>query len=122
MRDFLSSLSSQAPCQSVYERTGEIGTVGALGEPDDSVIHQFTLEEAVRGLVGAVIGAAGGTLFINAIKVTIEMPRTSTPIPTAIDIVPASYRETVLRVILALTAATWTPSIRASKMSIVDAL
>ena len=110
---------------SVYERTGEIGTVRALGEPDASVIHQFTLEGAMLGFVGAVIGAAGGlacTLFINAIKVTMEMPGTSTSIPIAIDIVPASYLEAILIVILASTAATWIPSIRASKMSIVDAL
>ena len=110
---------------SVYERTGEIGTVRALGEPDASVIHQFTLEGAMLGLIGAVVGAIGGlalTLLINAIKVTMEMPGTSTPIPIVIDIVPASYLEAVLIVILASTAATWIPSIRASKMSIVDAL
>ena len=110
---------------SVFERTGEIGTVRAMGENVPSIVRQFLLEGAVLGLVGALLGAAAGVIFsliINACKFMIDLPGTSSPIAVAINIVPAGYVEAILIVILAAVAATWFPSVRASKMPIVEAL
>jgi ABC-type lipoprotein release transport system permease subunit len=47
----------------VFERTREIGIIGALGLKPREITFLFLLEGILIGLMGAVVGAALGTLF-----------------------------------------------------------
>ena len=111
---------------SVLERTGEIGTVMALGNKRASVLRGFLLEGALLGLLGAALGvlvALGlGQLLALA---QIEMP----PPPTfarsyhaALLITPGMVLETVLIACVTTTLASLYPAWRASRMVIVDAI
>jgi putative ABC transport system permease protein len=111
---------------SVLERTGEIGTVMALGNTRASVLRGFLLEGALLGLLGAALGVlaalgAGQLLDLAAI----EMP----PPPTfarsyhaALLVTPAMVLEVLLIAVLTTTLASLYPAWRASRMEIVEAI
>ena len=110
---------------SVYERTGEIGTVLALGETSNSVVGQFAFEGLILGVLGALCGAVlavAVSAFINIMNFPIDLPGTSVPIQIKIALLPGAFAESMFVVILASVAATWIPSLRASKTSITEAL
>tara|TARA_R110000772_G_scaffold268721_2_gene398124 strand:+ start:42936 stop:44159 length:1224 start_codon:yes stop_codon:yes gene_type:complete len=111
---------------SVLERTGEIGTVMALGNTRASVMRGFLLEGALLGLLGAVLGvlAALGVGQLLALA-AIEMP----PPPTfarsydaALLITPPMVLEVLLIAIVTTTLASFYPAWRASRMEIVEAI
>ncbi len=111
---------------SVLERTGEIGTVMALGNTRASVLRGFLLEGALLGLLGAVLGvlAALGVGQLLALA-AIEMP----PPPTfarsydaALLITPPMVLEVLLIAIVTTTLASFYPAWRASRMEIVEAI
>ena len=111
---------------SVLERTGEIGTVMALGNTRASVLRGFLLEGALLGLLGAVLGvlAALGIGQLLALA-AIEMP----PPPTfarsydaALLITPPMVLEVLLIAIVTTTLASFYPAWRASRMEIVEAI
>ena len=109
----------------VYERTGEIGTVRALGETDRDVVLQFTLEGAILGAIGVVLGWALGLIVavtLSSAGITMDMPGAALPIPVNIVLVPSAFITAGLVTWLTAIAATWYPSIRATRMSIVEAL
>lgn len=117
---------SNTMMMSVLERTGEIGTVMALGNKRASVLRGFLIEGALLGLLGAALGvlvALGlGQLLALA---EIEMP----PPPTfarsyhaALLITPGMVLETVLIACVTTTLASLYPAWRASRMVIVDAI
>tara|TARA_R100000005_G_scaffold87974_1_gene57562 strand:- start:13908 stop:15131 length:1224 start_codon:yes stop_codon:yes gene_type:complete len=111
---------------SVLERTGEIGTVMALGNTRASVLRGFLLEGALLGLLGAALGVlaalgAGQLLDLAAI----EMP----PPPTfarsyhaALLVTPAMVLEVLLIAVFTTTLASLYPAWRASRMEIVEAI
>tara|TARA_R110002094_G_scaffold112564_2_gene109117 strand:+ start:109 stop:1332 length:1224 start_codon:yes stop_codon:yes gene_type:complete len=111
---------------SVLERTGEIGTVMALGNTRASVLRGFLLEGALLGLLGAVLGVlvALGVGQLLALA-GIEMP----PPPTfarsydaALLITPPMVLEVLLIAIVTTTLASFYPAWRASRMEIVEAI
>jgi len=53
----------------VFERTREIGVIGALGLKPREITILFLLEGTLIGVMGAVIGAVLGTLFVGALSV-----------------------------------------------------
>tara|TARA_R110002110_G_scaffold414983_1_gene647336 strand:- start:21343 stop:22569 length:1227 start_codon:yes stop_codon:yes gene_type:complete len=117
---------SNTMMMSVLERTGEIGTVMALGNKRASVLRGFLIEGALLGLLGAALGvlvALGlGQLLALA---EIEMP----PPPTfarsyhaGLLITPGMVLETVLIACVTTTLASLYPAWRASRMVIVDAI
>jgi putative ABC transport system permease protein len=110
---------------SVFERTGEIGTVRALGETYKSVVLQFSLEGFMLGIMGAFLGClaalAIGTL-ISSLGLTMELPGSSAPFSIRINHIPSGYLKSMLTVIFGAGIATIFPAIRASKMKIVEAL
>ena len=60
---------------SAYERTGEFGTLRALGERSSGVVRLIVTENVMLGLAGALLGAALGLLLAWAISlVGIPMP------------------------------------------------
>lgn len=53
----------------VFERTREIGVVGALGLKPREITILFLLEGTLIGVMGAVIGTVLGTFFVGALSV-----------------------------------------------------
>lgn len=111
---------------SVLERTGEIGTVMALGNRRAQVLRGFVLEGALLGLLGAVLGVVLAFALGWLLEVArIEMP----PPPTfarsyeaGLLITPAMVLEAVVIAALTTTIASLYPAWRASRMVIVDAI
>ncbi len=111
---------------SVLERTGEIGTMMALGARRGAVLRGFLLEGALLGLMGAVIGVLAALALAAMLQVlAIDMP----PPPgftrgylAALRFTPGLVVETVLLAVLTTTLAAFYPALRASRMVIVDAL
>lgn len=110
---------------SIMERTGEIGTLRALGEQRKSVIIQFVFEGFILGLFGATLGTLLGlgfaTLF-NSMNVPVLFPGASSPIFIKIAILlPAILKASASGVVITVLAAVL-PSYRATKLNIVTAL
>ncbi|MBY0416316.1 MAG: FtsX-like permease family protein [Bdellovibrionales bacterium] len=109
----------------VVERTGEIGTLRALGESQRDIISQFVLESSLIAIIGIILGLASSILLINVVdtvKIMTEMPGASTPFQIKIYFLTSSV---VYAGILAATTtiiATVIPALRASRMDIVEAL
>lgn len=110
----------------VLERTGEIGTIMALGARRRNVVRLFLLEGLMLGVIGAALGVATGVILAEAISaVGIPMPP-----PPGRD---AGYRaEIVVTANIVLVAffmaigctaaASVYPARKASRLEIVDAL
>lgn len=110
---------------SIMERTGEIGTLRALGEHRKSVVVQFLSEGFFLGLCGALIGAACGILIaylFNSLNIPVVFPGASSPIYIKIEILGSSvFKASFLGIFITVLAALL-PAYRASKMNIVQAL
>lgn len=111
---------------SVLERTGEIGTVMALGTKRAAVLRGFLLEGALLGLLGALLGVLAALALGQLLALAqIQMP----PPPgfarsylAALRFTPAMVLETVLLACAVTTLASLYPALRASRMVIVDAI
>lgn len=110
---------------SIAERTGEIGTVRALGERRKTIVYQFLLEGLMLGFFGVIAGTIWGFIAakgFNALQVPMTLPGASTPIFVQIDIVGnAIAMGAALGIITTLVAAIL-PANRASKMNVIEAL
>jgi putative ABC transport system permease protein len=110
---------------SILERTGEIGTIRALGEQRKSVVFQFLAEGFFLGLCGSVFGILWGIFLaktFNALNIPIVFPGASSPIFIKIELLgPSMVKATCLGILITLVAAIL-PAYRASKMNIVQAL
>lgn len=110
---------------SVFERTGEIGTVAALGEPARSILIQFVLEGGILGFLGSLAGIGLGmllTLLINACEIPLVMPGATLPLTIKLDFYVRAFCEAGLLSVLAGTCAAIMPAFRASRMNIANAL
>lgn len=110
----------------VIERTGEIGTIMALGGRRHSVLRLFVLEGAILGCIGGVIGTALGTLIAQVIT-HIGIPMPPPPGVTRgfdgqIHITLAIVGEGFLLAFGTTVLASIFPAWKASRMNIVDAL
>lgn len=112
----------------VSERTGEIGSLRAIGLPRARIRRMFVLEGGLVGAFGAALGivlalvlAAG---LINQAGFSWTPPGNTTPVPITID-VQGSAR-LCLGTLLAMTAiaclSSWWPARRAARLEIVEAL
>ncbi len=109
----------------VVERTGEIGTLRALGESRREIVLQFVLESVLISLIGICCGivlSAVGVKLIDTIKIVTEMPGATTPFQIKIlfqwsSVFYASFLASATTVV-----ATMIPALRASRMDIVEAL
>jgi hypothetical protein len=74
----------------VGERTGEIGTLRALGMKRGPVRSMFLIEGAMLGAVGAGLGALLGIVLseyvINASGMSWTPPGRATPVPVGVDV------------------------------------
>jgi putative ABC transport system permease protein len=110
----------------VMERTGEIGTVMALGDTPAVVLRRFLVEGLVLGALGALLGAALGWV-LAAIVSSIGIP--VPPPPGMAEGYVGGILVTTARTLDAVALAVGTtllasayPAWRASRMQIVDAL
>lgn len=111
---------------SVIERTGEIGTVMALGVRRREVLCLFVFEGGLLGLVGGVMGVVAGIVLAQVISaIGIPMP----PPPGMargyvgeIMVTPRLALEAVLLAVGTTLLASILPAWKASRMIIVDAL
>ncbi|NBY20606.1 ABC transporter permease [bacterium] len=110
---------------SIMERTGEIGTIRALGEQRKSVVWQFLTEGFFLGLCGALLGGLGGSLLaylFNSMNIPVVFPGASSPIIIKIQVLGSSiFKGGGLGVMITVLAAVL-PAYRAAKMNIVQAL
>jgi ABC-type lipoprotein release transport system permease subunit len=118
----------------VRERTRDIGILRSVGATAGGVLSVFLLIGALIGVLGSVLGLAGGALFcrhINAITHVIESAIGGKLFPAEIynmDHIPVDPSPFAWAIILACTAlmvSLWAavlPGLRAARKSAVDAL
>ena len=111
---------------SVLERTGEIGTLLAVGFKRAAILRQFALEGVLLGIFGGVLGLVIGCIVAEALSaVGIPMP----PPPGmeqgytgAIRLTWLVLASAFLLVFATTSLAGLYPAWRASRLNIVDAL
>ena len=110
----------------VFERTGEFGTMRAMGDGAKRLRLLIIAEGAVLGVIGGAMGVVVGTLLALAISaVGIPMP----PPPNAdlgytshILVVPGTIALAFVIGFAASVLASLLPAVRASRMDIAEAL
>ncbi len=110
----------------VYERTGEFGTLLALGLKQRQIFRLVLLENTILGLVGGILGVAVGlglAIVISEIGLPMPPPPGSNAAYTAsIRIVPWILAAAALTGATAAALASLLPGRRASRLAVVDAL
>lgn len=109
----------------VVERTGEIGTLRALGESRKDIVSQFVLESVMLSFIGIVCGiliSAGCIRIVESVKIMTEMPGASTPFQIKIFFQWGSVLYASLLASVTTVVATMIPALRASRLDIVEAL
>jgi putative ABC transport system permease protein len=111
---------------SVLERTGEIGTLLAIGTRRGAILRQFVGEGIALGLAGGTLGVAIGLALAHLISaVGIPMPPPpgmSTGITGSILVTWPLATTSFLLAVGATIIASAYPAWKASRMNIVDAL
>ena len=110
----------------VIERTGEIGTLMAIGLKRRGILAEFLLEGALLGIIGGMAGVVLGFVLGQVISaIGIPMP----PPPGMaqgylgeISISPSLAFDAITLAFLTTLAASIFPAWKASRMTIVDAL
>lgn len=117
---------SNTMTRSVIERTGEIGTVMALGLRRLQVMRLFLFEGALLGVVGGLGGlliGAGAAAAISAVGIPMPPPPGSAQAMTGeVMLTAALARDALLLAVGAAVAASLYPAWKASRLPIVDAL
>jgi putative ABC transport system permease protein len=111
---------------SVLERTGEIGTLLAIGTRRGAILRQFVGEGVALGLAGGALGVAIGLALAHLISaIGIPMPPPpgmSTGITGSILVTWPLATTSFLLAVGATIIASAYPAWKASRMNIVDAL
>jgi putative ABC transport system permease protein len=110
----------------VYERTGEVGTMRALGNGSRFVFSLLMTESALLGVIGVVAGVTLGVLLallISHIGIPMPPPPNSNLGYTAqIRLIPSEIESAAVIGFVATLAACIIPALRVSRVPIVDAL
>lgn len=120
---FLSTMS--AVSMAVAERTGEIGTLRAIGRRREDVLRLFVMEGGILGFLGSIVGvvlAMVAMALINRASIPIVLPGASEPIPIKILYVESAFFTALFATVLAAVCASYFATRRALKMKIVDCL
>lgn len=110
----------------IYERTGEVGTMRAMGNRRPFVFSLLITESGLLGLIGGVIGVVAGIALAKIIsQIGIPMP----PPPNAnlgylaqIRVLPSVVASAFLVGSVAPIAASILPALRASRLAVGEAL
>jgi putative ABC transport system permease protein len=109
----------------VYERTGEIGTLRSLGLRRREIIVQFMAEGFFLSLLAAGVGSAAGCVvvwLINSAQYKTQIPGASDKVLIQADLMPSAFLIAIGLGMAATLVGTVVPAWRASKLPIVDAL
>lgn len=111
---------------SVMERTGEIGTLMALGRTRRGILRLFLVEGAMLGVAGGLIGlvlgaAAAGLLSYVGIPMP-PPPGQSWGFDAEVLVTPRLSVEAFILAVFSALVASLYPARKASRMVIVDAL
>ena len=110
----------------IFERTGEFGTLMALGNRGRTVFRLILQETLLLALIGTVVGALFGVtlaLIISAIGIPMPpMPNTNSGYTALIRVVPGELAKALAIGFFATFAAALLPARRASRLKVVEAL
>ncbi|TMA94408.1 MAG: ABC transporter permease [Deltaproteobacteria bacterium] len=110
----------------VLERTGEIGTLMALGNRSKQIMRLFVTEGLILGLIGGVSGTVIGYILAETISyVGIPMPPApgmSTGFTGQIRVTPSLAAQALAIAVITSLVASLYPAWKASRLNIVDAL
>lgn len=112
----------------VSERTGEIGSLRAIGLRRSEIRSMFVLEGGLLGLIGALAGVLTAAMVsvwgINRAGLSWTPPNNITPVPISIDLAGTGTLLVTLVVAMTLIAclSAWWPARRAARLEIVEAL
>jgi len=110
----------------MFERTREIGTMLAMGTPRTWIMSLFIVEATLLGVLGAIVGVAGGNLLgfiLNHAGIHLPPPPgTTTPMAFRVLHVPSLMIGSSILVIVSLSLAAILPAIRASRLQIAEAV
>jgi putative ABC transport system permease protein len=106
---------------SVASRTGEIGTLRALGFPRSSILVAFLGEALALGLLGGVVGLAGAALM-QTITISTMNFQTFSEIAFSFTLTPRIVAMSLAFALSMGFIGGFLPAARAARLRIVDAL
>ncbi len=106
---------------SVASRTGEIGTLRALGFSRASILYAFLIESLLLGLVGGVLGLAGASAM-QAFPISTTNFQTFAEIAFTFTLTPSIIATSLAFALAMGFVGGFLPAARAARMKIVDAL
>jgi putative ABC transport system permease protein len=105
----------------VANRTGEIGTLRALGFKRGNILVAFLAESLLLGLIGGVVGVAGGSLLQLLTISTINWT-TFSELAFGFELTPSIAASTMAFAVAMGFVGGLLPAWRAARLKIVDAL
>jgi putative ABC transport system permease protein len=106
---------------SVASRTGEIGTLRALGFPRAAILAAFMLESLLLGLVGGVVGVVAAS-FMQALSISTTNFQTFAEVAFSFALTPGIVVAALVFALAMGFVGGFLPAARAARMKIVDAL
>ena len=106
---------------SVAARTGEIGTLRALGFPRRAILAAFLVEALLLGLAGGIAGLAGASLM-QAISISTMNFQTFAELAFSFVLTPGIAAASLAFALAMGFVGGFLPAARAARMRIVDAL
>ena len=106
---------------SVASRTGEIGTLRALGFPRTAILIAFLVEALLLGLLGGVIGLVAAS-FMQAVSISTTNFQTFAELAFSFTLTPAIVAASLAFALAMGFVGGFLPAARAARMNIVDAL
>lgn len=111
---------------SIFERTGEVGTLLALGNRRREVFRLLVLESAVSGVLGGLIGVVLGIVLaflISAVGIPMPPPPNSSQgYLAAVRVVPEQVAIAMSIGLVATIVASLLPASRVTRLPVVEAL
>ena len=106
---------------SVASRTGEIGTLRALGFPRSSILTAFLVESLLLGLVGGVVGLVAAS-FMQVLSISTMNFQTFAELAFSFRLTPGIVVASLAFALAMGFVGGFLPAARAARMKIVDAL
>jgi len=106
---------------SVASRTGEIGTLRALGFSRGAILSAFLGEALLLGLLGGVVGLAAASMM-QALSISTTNFQTFAEIAFSFTLTPRIVVESLIFALAMGFIGGFLPAARAARMKIVDAL
>jgi putative ABC transport system permease protein len=105
----------------VATRTGEIGTLRALGFPRASILLAFLIESLLLALVGGLVGLVAAS-FLTAITVSTTNFQSFSELAFSFTLTPGIVMSALIFSVVMGFIGGFLPALKAGRMKIVDAL